>query len=228
MPAASRSRTGSLWGVGEWAAGSGSTDVSRLRPMISGRALKCAAVRVSLPAVRRVRLTSLSVTLDAKNLRRNWWSEARIASIYAALAGVASEGAVRRRLEGLAADEDRHASAWAALASSAGVPVGSRRPWAAAFVLALLARVLGVGRVLGLAGIAEGRVLRSYLGQVVRDAEGDDQALLRALIPEETGHLEGSSGVRGPRARARTGARTARVAQARMLSTGPGWSRSGT
>jgi len=137
------------------------------------------------------------VSLDAKKLRHNWWSEARIASIYTALAGVASEGAVRRRLEGLAADEDRHASAWAALAESAGVAVGPRRPWAAAFVLALLARLLGVGRVLGLAGIAEGRVLRSYLGQVVRDAEGEEQALLRALIPEETGHLGGSEGSAG-------------------------------
>lgn len=131
------------------------------------------------------------MSLDARQLRRNWWNEARIAAIYTALAGVASEGALRRRLEGLAADEDRHASAWAALADSAGVPVGSRRPRAAALALAGLARLLGVGRVLGLAGFAEGRVLRSYLGQVVGDADGEDQALLRSLIPEETGHLNG-------------------------------------
>lgn len=104
---------------------------------------------------------------------------------------------MRRRLLAMAADEERHASAWAALCAEAGVevPVG-RRPRAAALVLSVLARLLGVRRVLALAGVAEGQVLRSYLGQVTSgsSADGADQRLLRSLIPEETAHVEPAGG----------------------------------
>jgi predicted membrane protein (TIGR00267 family) len=57
-------------------------------------------------------------------------------------------------------------------------------------VLAGLARVVGVGPVMSMAGLAEGRILRSYLGQI---NEVDEQAktILRELIPEESGHARG-------------------------------------
>ena len=138
--------------------------------------------------------------LDARQVRHNWFTEAQTASIYRSLAGVARDVTLRRRLEELATDEERHMIAWAALANSQGIRVRERRPWLAAWLLAALARLMGIRRALALAGIADGQVLRSYLGQV-GPGEGPDQLLLRSLISEESAHVrpEPEEGLGKPR-----------------------------
>jgi VIT1/CCC1 family predicted Fe2+/Mn2+ transporter len=112
-----------------------------------------------------------------------------MAELYERLSKVAREPAAKRQLERLAADERRHASAWAGYLEERGIRARAV-PTAGATVLAGLARVVGVGPVMSMAGLAEGRILRSYLGQI---NEADDKAktILRELIPEESGHARG-------------------------------------
>jgi VIT1/CCC1 family predicted Fe2+/Mn2+ transporter/demethoxyubiquinone hydroxylase (CLK1/Coq7/Cat5 family) len=125
---------------------------------------------------------------DSKSLRSNWAGEARMASVYEALSEVASNPRASARLKALAETERRHADAWAELLASCGVKVTDRRPYVAARALAMLARVVGIGPALALAGLAEGQVLRSYLSQVSTVANQQAQGVLRRLLPEELDH----------------------------------------
>src|SRR4029079_2196772 len=103
---------------------------------------------------------------DVRSVRSNWAAEARMAAVYASLASVCADARMRDHLKVLAATEKRHADAWAEVLSSRGVKVPDRSPHATARVLAALARVVGIGPALALAGAAEGQVLRAYLSQV--------------------------------------------------------------
>jgi len=125
---------------------------------------------------------------DSKSLRSNWAGEARMASVYEALSEVASNPRASARLKALAETERRHADAWAELLATCGVKVTDRRPYVAARALAMLARVVGIGPALALAGLAEGQVLRSYLSQVSTVANQQAQGVLRRLLPEELDH----------------------------------------
>jgi len=125
---------------------------------------------------------------DVKSLRSNWAGEARMASVYESLAEVASNPRARARLKALAETERRHAQAWAELLSSCGVKVSERTPYITARVLAMLARVAGIGPALALAGVAEGQVLRSYLSQVSTVSNLQAQGVLRRVLPEELDH----------------------------------------
>src|SRR5216684_7831993 len=66
--------------------------------------------------------------------------------------------------------------------------VPDRRPTTTARVLALFARVVGVGPALALAGLAEGQVLRAYLSQVSTVSNQQAQGVLRRVLPEELDH----------------------------------------
>jgi VIT1/CCC1 family predicted Fe2+/Mn2+ transporter len=125
-------------------------------------------------------------------LRQNWAREARMAELYERLSKVARDPAARRQLERLAAAERRHAKAWASYLEKRGIPSpgGPSTGAAGAAVLAGLARLVGVGPVMSMAGLAEGRILRSYLGQINEVDDGAKQ-ILRELIPEESGHARG-------------------------------------
>ncbi len=125
---------------------------------------------------------------DSKSLRSNWAGEARMASVYEALSEVASNPRASARLKALAETERRHADAWAELLASCGVQVTDRRPYVTARALAMLARVVGIGPALALAGLAEGQVLRAYLSQVSTVANQQAQGVLRRLLPEELDH----------------------------------------
>lgn len=125
---------------------------------------------------------------DTKSLRSNWESESRLAGVYEALAGVASDSGLKRRLRSLAKTEKRHADAWAELLTRAGVKVPQRQPRLTAQALAALARVAGIGPALALAGAAEGQVLRAYLGQVATVSDPAAQGVLRKVLPEELDH----------------------------------------
>ncbi len=125
---------------------------------------------------------------DTKSLRSNWESESRMAGVYEALAAVASDAAVKRRLTVLATTEKRHADAWAELLTRAGVKLPDRQPRLTAQALAALARVAGIGPALALAGAAEGQVLRAYLGQVTTVSDPGAQGVLRKVLPEELDH----------------------------------------
>ena len=125
---------------------------------------------------------------DTRSLRSNWESEARMAGVYEALAEVASDAGLKRRLKTLAETEKRHAEAWAELLASGGVKLPERKPRFTAQVLAGLARVAGIGPALALAGAAEGQVLRSYLGQVTTVSDQRAQGVLRKVLPEELDH----------------------------------------
>ncbi|MEA2629355.1 MAG: vacuolar iron transporter family protein [Chloroflexota bacterium] len=125
---------------------------------------------------------------DTKSLRSNWESETRMAGVYEALAGVASDAGVKRRLKTLAETEKRHADAWAELLTTGGVKLPERRPRLTAQMLAALARIAGIGPALALAGAAEGQVLRSYLGQVSTVSDQRAQGVLRKVLPEELDH----------------------------------------
>ena len=125
---------------------------------------------------------------DIKSLRSNWAGEARMANIYDALAGVASNPRARNRLQALAETERHHAQAWAELLASCGVKVSDRRPQGTARVLATFARVVAIGPALALAGVAEGQVLRSYLSQVSTVSNQQAQGVLRRVLPEELDH----------------------------------------
>jgi vacuolar iron transporter family protein len=125
---------------------------------------------------------------DARSLRSNWESEARMAAVYGALAEVASDSGLRKRLQSLAVTEQRHADAWAELLAAGGVKLPARRPRLTAQLLAALARVAGIGPALALAGAAEGQVLRSYLGQVTTVSDQRAQGVLRKVLPEELDH----------------------------------------
>lgn len=111
-----------------------------------------------------------------------------MASVYEALSEVASNPRASARLKALAETERRHADAWAELLATCGVKVTDRRPYVAARALAMLARVVGIGPALALAGLAEGQVLRSYLSQVSTVANQQAQGVLRRLLPEELDH----------------------------------------
>ncbi len=111
-----------------------------------------------------------------------------MASVYESLAEVASNPRARARLRALAETERRHARAWAELLSSCGVKVSERSPYITARVLAMLARVAGIGPALALAGVAEGQVLRSYLSQVSTVSNLQAQGVLRRVLPEELDH----------------------------------------
>ena len=111
-----------------------------------------------------------------------------MASVYEALAEVASNPRARSRLQSLAETERRHEQAWSGLLASCGVQVSDRRPQLTARMLALLARVVGIGPALALAGVAEGQVLRAYLSQVSTVSNQQAQGVLRRVLPEELDH----------------------------------------
>ncbi|MEA2644652.1 MAG: vacuolar iron transporter family protein [Chloroflexota bacterium] len=125
---------------------------------------------------------------DTKSLRSNWESETRMAGVYEALAGVATDAGLKRRLTGLATTEKRHADAWAELLTRGGVKLPERQPRRTAQALAALARVAGIGPALALAGAAESQVLRAYLGQVATVSDPGAQGVLRKVLPEELDH----------------------------------------
>ncbi|MHB8687637.1 MAG: VIT1/CCC1 transporter family protein [Candidatus Dormibacteraceae bacterium] len=136
-------------------------------------------------------MTSLEPSLsapDARSVRGNWESEARMAGVYEALAGVTHDARLKHRLMSLAATEKRHADAWASLLGPDETAPKGRRPRRTARVLALLARVAGIGPALALAGAAEGQVLRSYLNQVSTVEDERAQGVLRKVLPEELDH----------------------------------------
>jgi VIT1/CCC1 family predicted Fe2+/Mn2+ transporter/rubrerythrin len=150
---------------------------------------------------------------DTKSLRSNWESETRMAGVYEALADVASDIAVKRRLKALATTERRHAEAWAELLARGGVKLPERQPRITAQVLATLARVAGIGAALALAGAAEGQVLRAYLGQVTTVSDPGAQGVLRKVLPEELDHqspdemIEGGDSASAPGGASEDGSR---------------------
>jgi vacuolar iron transporter family protein len=144
---------------------------------------------VTRPYHRQVAPTARTLSEpDTKSLRSNWESETRMAGVYEALAGVASDAGLKRRLKSLATTEKRHADAWAELLTRGGVKLPGRQPRLTAQALAALARVAGIGPALALAGAAEGQVLRAYLGQVATVSDPGAQGVLRKVLPEELDH----------------------------------------
>src|SRR4029077_5194949 len=131
--------------------------------------------------------SSLSAS-DAKSLRSNWAGEARMAGVYEALAAGGSNPRARNRPIALSETEKRHEQAWAELLATCGMKVPDRRPATTARVLALFARLVGIGPALALAGLAEGQVLRSYLSQVSTVSNQQAQRVLRRVLPEELDH----------------------------------------
>ena len=125
---------------------------------------------------------------DAKSVRSNWESEVRMAGVYEALAGVASDARLKGRLMSLAETENRHAEAWASLLDVGGAKPANHGPQLTARLLAALARVAGIGPALALAGAAEGQVLRAYLDQVSTVSDERAQGVLRQVLPEELDH----------------------------------------
>jgi VIT1/CCC1 family predicted Fe2+/Mn2+ transporter/rubrerythrin len=125
---------------------------------------------------------------DAKAIRSNFESEARMADVYHALAGVTSDPRLKHRLSALAVTEQSHADAWASLLGSKSATPSNHRPRFAARLLATLARVAGIGPALALAGAAEGQVVRSYLNQVSTVTDERAQGVLRKVLPEELDH----------------------------------------
>lgn len=132
-----------------------------------------------------------AIAVDPRQMRQNWYQEARMAALYERLSRVAKESGLRRSLEQMAASERRHAAAWAGYLGRLGEPAPDREPRLAAALLGATARLIGIGPVMGLAGLAEGQILRAYLGQV-RDVEDEHaRGILRQLIPEESAHARG-------------------------------------
>src|SRR3989441_8653165 len=111
-----------------------------------------------------------------------------MADVYETLAEVATNPRARKRLKVLAETERRHAQAWAEVLASCGIKLSNRRPYVTARLLAMLARVVGIGPALALAGLAEGQVLRSYLSQVSTVTNQQAQGVLRRVLPEELDH----------------------------------------
>ena len=106
---------------------------------------------------------------------------------------LARDPSTRRQLERMAADELRHAEAWAGYLKNRGIAVPAMRPDLGTGALALLARVIGVGPVMSMAGLAEGRILRTYLGQITELEDDAAKTILRKLIPEESAHAREQS-----------------------------------
>jgi VIT1/CCC1 family predicted Fe2+/Mn2+ transporter len=125
---------------------------------------------------------------DARSVRTNWESEVRMADVYEALAGTTRDAGLKQRLMSLAATEKRHADAWAALMEAGGEKPANGSRHFTARLLAMLARVAGLGPALALAGAAEGQVLRSYLNQVSTVSDERAQGVLRKVLPEELDH----------------------------------------
>src|SRR3989442_15700567 len=111
-----------------------------------------------------------------------------MADVYETLAGVTTNPRARKRLTVLAETERRHAQAWAEVLASCGIKLSNRRPYVTARLLAMLARVVGIGPALALAGLAEGQVLRSYLSQGSTVTNQQAQGVLRRVLPEELDH----------------------------------------
>ena len=129
-----------------------------------------------------------------------------MAGVYEALADVAPDVQMKRRLKSLAVTEKRHADAWAGLLTAGGVKLPERRPSFTARFLAVLARVAGIGPALALAGAAEGQVLRAYLSQVSTVSDQRAQGVLRQVLPEELDHQSPDVAAEGePRPEAASG-----------------------
>ena len=111
-----------------------------------------------------------------------------MAAVYEALSAVASDAGLKRRLKSLATTEKRHADAWAELLTRGGVKLPDHQPRMTAQALGVLARVVGIGPALALAGAAEGQVVRAYLGQVATVSDPGAQGVLRKVLPEELDH----------------------------------------
>src|SRR5256712_1084557 len=111
-----------------------------------------------------------------------------MADVYETLAEVATNPRARKRLKVLAETERRHAQAWAEVLASCGIKLSNRRPYVTARLLAMLARVVGIGPALALAGLAEGQVLRSYLSQVSAVTTQQAEGVVRRVLPEELDH----------------------------------------
>src|SRR5258706_4878034 len=125
---------------------------------------------------------------DARAIRSNFESEARMADVYHGLAGVTSDARLKRRLSALAETERKPADSWASLVGSGAAASTNHRPRFAARLLATLARIAGIGPALALAGAAEGQVVRSYLNQVSTVTDQRAQGVLRKVLPEELDH----------------------------------------
>ena len=131
----------------------------------------------------------------------NWEREARMAELYKQLAGAARNPTTRRQLEGMAADERRHAKAWAGYLEGQGIAIPPRRPDPGATALGLLARVVGVGPVMSMAGLAESQILRTYLGQMTEVDDPAAEKIAGVLILRERNGGPGLADVLTPHGR---------------------------
>src|SRR4029077_10673208 len=141
--------------------------------------------------------SSLSAS-DAKSLRANWAGEARMAGVYEALAAVASNARARNRLIELSETENRNEQAWAELLATCGMQVPERRPATTARVLALFARLVGIGPALARAGLAEGHAVRAEPSPVSTVSNQQAQLVLRRVLPEELDHQSPDEGAERP------------------------------
>src|SRR2546426_10699050 len=106
-----------------------------------------------------------------------------MADVYETLAEVTTNPRARKRLKVLAETERRHAQAWAEVLASCGIKLSNRRPYVTARLPAMLARVVGIGRALALAGLADGQALRSDLRQVATVTNQPAQRALWRVLP---------------------------------------------
>src|SRR5260370_34163607 len=163
--------------------------INRERPRWRGCQLRYRVNPSTRPYHRRVTASDRSMSApDARSVRSNWESEVRMAGVYEALAGTTRDAGLRHRLMSLAATEQRHADAWAALMDSGDAKPATQRRQLTARFLAMLALVAGIGPALPLAGPAEGQSPRSYLNQVSTVSHEQAQGARRKLLPDKLDH----------------------------------------
>src|SRR3982074_2608035 len=105
-----------------------------------------------------------------------------MASVYEALSEVASNPRARQHLKVLAETERRHERAWAELLASLTRKDSIQASQMVARLLAILARVVGIGPALALAGAAEGLVFLWYLSQLSPLSNAKAQGVLRRVL----------------------------------------------
>jgi VIT1/CCC1 family predicted Fe2+/Mn2+ transporter len=125
---------------------------------------------------------------DRRNLdlwRENWRRELEGAYLYAALAKSARHPETAKAMTEMAAEEEQHASLWAALCRDAGAAERPPRRDLRVFMIAWLGRLLGSESVLGLLIQDEVSDIATYVDQAEGSAETERYKM---VVGDETNH----------------------------------------
>lgn len=125
---------------------------------------------------------------SVRELEHNYLDERSSRWMYERLADADREPERAALLRHLAGYEERHAARWAALLTKLGRPVPRDTPFLEHRILTRVARMFGVGSVLGLLHKGEVDGIAKYRDQAERWKDPAAQEAFRDILPDEVAH----------------------------------------